>query len=156
MLVFNSCHLLMAATICGKKVSMLFRFMCGLAIIGWIIKKIWEARFSKRTGLAPEDLWRNPTPADIRRRTVNVEDRISQIEPPKPPSSPPQGRVVLPMPGYQESLRVKEEKISKEVERLKSDHPFKYFLVRGGMPGFAGVRRDLALRINPGLRRDRF
>ncbi len=60
---------------------------------------------------------------------------------------------------YQESLREKaemilkeEEKIVKEVEELKSEHPFKYFLIRGGMPHFAGVRRDVALRINPGLR----
>jgi len=177
-------------------------FLC-LVILGWLTKKIWEARFHRRTGLPPEHLWKNPTPADIRRQIVELEDKISRIERlvrlqddpaasasiweglidwedvvdpgferekalwfelnrqlsaliPKPSVPSPKFPPCPAMPGYRNSIREEEVRISQEIECLKRDHPFKYFLVRGGMPGFAGVRRELALRINPGLRRDRF
>ena len=89
---------------------------------------------------------------------LRLNRQLSGITP-KPPI-PSQQRPPCPAdPDYQNSLREKaemmlkeEEKILKEVEQLKSEHPFKYFLIRNGMPRFAGARRDVALRINPGLR----
>jgi hypothetical protein len=41
---------------------------------------IWETRFSNRTGLPPEFLLIKPTPAAIKRRTVEIEREIDQIE----------------------------------------------------------------------------
>ncbi|HEY3855713.1 MAG TPA: hypothetical protein VGO67_15095 [Verrucomicrobiae bacterium] len=59
---------------------MILQILFSLLIVGWVVQKMWEIRFSERTGLPPKCLWRNPKPADIRRRTVELEQKIEQIE----------------------------------------------------------------------------
>ena len=60
--------------------AILLEIFFAFAILAWVIKKIWETRYGERTGLAPENLWKSPTPADIKRRTYELEQKIDQIE----------------------------------------------------------------------------
>jgi hypothetical protein len=39
---------------------MILNVLFALAIVGWVIKKVWETSYSKRTGNPPENLWKNP------------------------------------------------------------------------------------------------
>jgi hypothetical protein len=58
----------------------MFKVILTLVIVGWILRKIWEIRFSRRTGLPPTYFWRNPTPEEIKRMENEADAEIERIE----------------------------------------------------------------------------